>query len=166
MKKLHWYILKRFLGPFVMTFFICLFVLLMQFLWKYLDDIVGKGLEFKVIDELLMLASTSLIPLAIPLSVLLASIMTFGTLGERFELLAMKASSISLLRLMRPLIILSAFITIGAFAISNYLVPYTNVKFHALYWIIREQRPEMIVKEGIFSNEIDHYNNKNGSNKN
>ncbi|NQU85280.1 MAG: LptF/LptG family permease [Mariniphaga sp.] len=102
MKRLHIYVIKSFLGPFFMTFFICLFVLLMQFLWKYVDDMVGKGLEWSLIGELIFYASFGLLPLAFPLSVLIASIMTFGSLGENYELVAIKSSGISLFRIMRP----------------------------------------------------------------
>ncbi|HYQ57583.1 MAG TPA: LptF/LptG family permease, partial [Draconibacterium sp.] len=107
MKRLYIFLIKSFLGPFFMTFFIVLFVLLMQFLWKYVDDMVGKGLDFKVLGEMMFYASFALLPLAFPLAMLLASIMTFGALGENYELVAMKASGISLFRIMRPLIIIS-----------------------------------------------------------
>ncbi|MGD9556282.1 MAG: LptF/LptG family permease, partial [Mangrovibacterium sp.] len=101
MKRLHQFVLKSFLGPFFMTFFICVFILLMQFLWKYIDDMVGKGLEWNIILELLFYASMALVPMAFPLAMLLASIMSFGSLGENYELVAMKASGISLFRVMR-----------------------------------------------------------------
>ncbi|MFA9391105.1 MAG: LptF/LptG family permease [Prolixibacteraceae bacterium] len=160
MKRLYSYIIKSFVGPFILTFFICVFILLMQFLWRYLDDLVGKGLENAVIIELMSYAALSLVPLALPLAVLLASIMTFGNLGERFELLAMKASGISLLTIMRPLIVLNAIITIAAFLLANEVIPVANTKFAALLWSVKKQRPEMIIKEGIFSNEIDNYSIK------
>jgi lipopolysaccharide export system permease protein len=99
MKRLHWYVLKTFLGPFFMTFFICVFILLMQFLWKYVDDLVGKGLDWMILGELLFYASFGLLPFAFPLAMLLASIMTFGELGENYELVAMKSSGISLFAL-------------------------------------------------------------------
>ncbi len=160
MKKLHLYVIKSFIGPFILTFFICIFILLMQFLWKYLDDMVGKGLENIIIVELMTYAAISTIPMALPLAVLLASIMTFGTLGERFELLAIKSSGVSLLKFMRPLIVMNIFITIAAYFLANDVVSYTNTKFAALLWSIKEQRPEMIVKEGVFSNELDGYSIK------
>jgi lipopolysaccharide export system permease protein len=160
MKRLYLYIVKSFVGPFIMTFFICVFILLMQFLWKYLDDLVGKGLENIIIIELMTYAAVSLIPMALPLSVLLASIMTFGNLGERLELLAMKASGISLLKIMRPLIIINVLVTLLAFFLSNNVVPATNTKFAALLYSVRSQRPEMIIKEGVFSNDMDGYSIK------
>jgi lipopolysaccharide export system permease protein len=132
----------------------------MQFLWKYLDDLVGKGLDTYIIIELMFYAAMNLSPMAFPLSVLMASVMTFGTLGERFELLAIKASGVSLLRIMKPLIFFNAFVTIGAFFLANDVIPVTNAKFAALLWSVKEQRPEMIIKEGAFSNDIDGYSIK------
>ena len=115
LKKASLFIIKSFIGPFIMTFFIALFVLLMQFIWLYIDDMLGKGLEWYVIAELLMYASASLVPLAMPLSILLASLMTFGNLGEHFELVSFKAAGISLQKVMQPLIVLVAILSIGAF---------------------------------------------------
>jgi len=155
MKRLYSYVIKSFIGPFVMTFCICVFFLIMQFVWKYLDELVGKGLENSVLIELFSYAAITTIPMALPLAVLLASIMTFGTLGERFELIAMKASGISLLKVMRPLIYLNIAITIFAFVLADQIIPAVNLKFVTLLVSVREQRPEMIVKEGVFSNEID-----------
>jgi lipopolysaccharide export system permease protein len=132
----------------------------MQFLWKYLDELVGKGLNTSVIVELMFYAAMNLVPMAFPLSVLMASVMTFGNLGERFELMAIKASGVSLLKIMRPFIILNVCVTIFAFFLSDQVIPVTNAKFAALLWSVREQRPEMIVKEGVFSNEIDGYSIK------
>ncbi|MBQ3689276.1 MAG: LptF/LptG family permease [Bacteroidales bacterium] len=157
MKKLDIFLLKSYFGPLIATFFISLFVLLMQFLWKYIDDLVGKGLESSVIAEFLGLASISLIPMALPLAILLASIMTFGNLGEKFELTAIKASGISLQRTMTPLIILTLIISIGAFFIANDIIPYANLKFRALIYSIQSQRPEMNIKPGIFNNDIQNF---------
>lgn len=105
MKRIYWFVLKSFIGPMVLTFFIALFILLMQFLWKYVDDIVGKGFEWYVIIELMFYASATFVPLSLPLAVLLASLMTFGNLGEHYELVAIKAAGISFRRTMFPLII-------------------------------------------------------------
>ncbi|MCQ2975631.1 MAG: LptF/LptG family permease [Bacteroidales bacterium] len=154
MKKLDIFTIKSFIGPLFATFFISLFVLLMQFLWKYIDDLVGKGLEASVIAELLFYASATLIPMALPLAVLLASIMTFGNMGEKFELTAIKAAGISLQRTMRPLIIFSAIISFSAFIIANDVIPYANLKMQALLWSIKQQRPEMNIKSGIFNNDL------------
>lgn len=140
-----------------MTFFICVFILLMQFLWKYVDDLVGKGLDWGILAELLFYASFGLLPFAFPLSMLLASIMTFGELGENYELVAMKSSGISLFRVMKPLIVLAVMITCTAFFFANYILPHTNLRFTTLLWSVKQQRPEMVLQEGVFTNEIDGY---------
>lgn len=160
MKRLHKFIIKSFLGPFFMTFFICVFILLMQFLWKYIDDLVGKGLEWHIVTELLVYASFGLVPLAFPLAMLLASIMTFGSLGENYELVAMKASGISLFRIMRPLFMLAVGLTAMAFYFSNNILPKTNLKFYSLMWSVKQQKPEMVIKEGVFANDLQGYSIK------
>lgn len=162
MKRLHLYILKSFVGPLFVTLIISLFVLLMQFLWVYLDELVGKGLDTGIIIEFLIYALAMLMPMALPLSMLLASIMTFGELGENNELLAMKAAGISLFRIMKPVIVLSVVISIGAFTFSNNVIPVSYKKLIALMSSIRQLRPEIVVKEGVFSNEIDGFSIKVG----
>jgi lipopolysaccharide export system permease protein len=162
MKRLHLYIIKSFIGPFFVTLVISLFVLLMQFLWVYLDELVGKGLGFSVILEFVVYTMAMLMNMALPLAMLLASIMTFGDLGENNELLAMKAAGISLYRIMKPVIILSIFLSIGSFYFFNQVVPVSYKKLLALMTSIRQLRPEIIVKEGVFSNEIDNYSIKVG----
>jgi lipopolysaccharide export system permease protein len=157
-KKFDWLLVKSFIGPFVLTFFIALFVLVMQFLWKYVDDLVGKGLSTWILAELLFYASARLVPMALPLAVLLASIMTFGDLGEHMELTAAKSAGISLQRMMRPLVVTVFFISIFAFFFSNNLLPLANLKFSALLYDIRHQKPTVAIKEGIFYNEIDGFN--------
>ena len=157
MKKLHILILKSYIGPFILTFFLSVFLLLMQFLWKYIDDLVGKGIEWNVIVELLFYASTTFIPMALPLAILLSSIMTLGNLGERYELVALKASGISLIRTMLPMIVFTIFISISAFMFSNYVLPVANLKMRTLLHDVRNLRPEMSLKEGIFNTEIDGY---------
>ena len=160
MKRLHRFIIKSFLGPFFMTFFICVFILLMQFLWKYIDELVGKGLDWKIVSELLVYASFGLVPLAFPLAMLLASIMTFGNMGENYELVAMKASGISLFRIMRPLMVIAILMTTIAFYFSNNILPKTNLKFYSLLYSVKQLKPEMIIKEGVFSNDMDNYSIK------
>ncbi len=155
LKKFDWLLVKSFIGPFILTFFIALFVLVMQFLWKYIDDLVGKGLNGWVVFELIFYASARLVPLALPLAVLLSSIMTFGSLGEHLELTAIKSAGISLHRTMLPLTITVVFISIGAFIFANYYLPKSNVKFSTLLYDIRNQKPTLALKEGIFYNEID-----------
>ena len=129
--------LQRFLPLFIMTFFICLFIVLMQFLWKSIDDLVGKGLEVSVIAELFFYAALTMVPTALPLAVLLASLMVFGNLGENFELTAMKASGISLFRIMRPLIILMIFIAVGAFFFQNNILPIAQTKMYTMIFSVR-----------------------------
>ncbi len=160
MKRLHKFILKSFFGPVVATFFVSLFILLMQFLWKYIDDLAGKGLEWTIIAELILYASARLVPMALPLAILLSSIMTFGNLGEHFELTAIKSAGVSLQRFMTPLIILTIVISIGAFFYSDYIIPYTNLKTGALIYDVKNQRPELQIKEGMFYNGIDGYSIK------
>ncbi len=162
MKRLHWYIIKSFIGPFFVTLVISLFVLLMQFLWVYLDELVGKGLDFSIILEFIVYTMAMLMTNALPLAMLLASIMTFGDLGENNELLAMKAAGISLYRIMKPLLVLSLFISIGSFYFYNQVIPVSYKKLIALMQSIRQLKPEMIVKPGVFSNDIDNYSIKVG----
>ncbi len=160
MKKLHLFVLKTYTGPLISTFFVVVFVLLMQFLWKYIDDLIGKGLELAVITELLVYTSAGLVPLALPLAILLSSLMTFGNLGENFELTALKSAGVSLQRIMSPLIILTIFMSIGAFYFANNVLPYTNLKMRSLLYDVQQQRPEMQIREGIFYNGIDNYSIK------
>lgn len=163
MKRLNWYIIKTFLGPFFMTFFIVVFILLMQFLWKYVDDLVGKGLEIKVLAEMFFYASFGVLPFAFPLAMLLASIMAFGSLGENYELVAMKSSGISLTSIMKPLFFIAILVTVTAFYFSNNILPNTNLRFTTLLWSVKEQRPELVLQEGVFTNEMDGYSIRVGS---
>ncbi len=148
---------KMYIGPFLMTFFIAVFLLLMQFLWKYIDEFVGKGIETTVMAQLLSYASVNFIPMALPLAILLSSIMTFGGLGEHYELVALKSSGISLLRIMYPLIVFISIISICALLFSNYVLPVANLKFYSLLYDVRSIRPEINIKPGIFFNGIDDY---------
>ena len=149
-----------YLGPFVLTFFIAVFILLMQFVWKYVDDLVGKGLEWYVIAELLLYTSASIVPLALPLAILMSSLMTFGNLGEHYELIAMKSAGISLQRIMAPVVLLSVLISIGAFFFSNNVMPKANLQMGSLLYDVRQQRPALSIKEGVFYNGIDGYSIK------
>ncbi len=150
--------LQSFVPLFGMTFFICLFIVLMQFLWRYIDDLVGKGLGIGVIGELFFYAALTMIPMALPLAILLASLMTFGNLGERFELTAMKASGVSLMRTMRPLIALMVLIAIGAFFFQNNVLPVAQTKMWTLLYSMRQKSPEVEIPEGIFYDQIPGYN--------
>jgi len=156
-KRLDRFLLKSFIGPFFLTFVIVVFVLAMQFLWMYIDELVGKGLGFGVIMEFMGWASCTLIPMALPLATLLASIMTLGGMGERNELLAMKAAGISLQRIMSPLIVLSIVISIGAFFASNNLVPEAYNKIYTLREDIGHTKEEINIPTGIFYDGIDGY---------
>ncbi|MBW6460150.1 MAG: LptF/LptG family permease [Bacteroidales bacterium] len=157
MKKIHALVLKSYAGPLLATFFIALFVLLMQFLWKYIDDLVGKGLEWYIIAELMFYASSTFVPLALPLAILLSSLMTFGNLGEHYELVAMKSAGISLRSIMKPLIVLSVFISGFAFYFSNNILPVANLKFKALLYDVRQKKLAVNIKEGIFYNDLEDY---------
>jgi len=156
-KKLDKLVIKTFLGPFVATFFVTWFVLLMQFLWKYIDDLVGKGLDLHIILELITYTSASLITLALPLAVLLSSIMTFGNLGESFELVALKSSGISLLRFIRPLLFVCIGIGIMAFLFANYVIPVANLRAKSLLYDITNSKPAFNIKAGVFYSDIPGY---------
>lgn len=149
-KKLDKLILKAFVWPFIATFFITLFVFMMQILWKYIDDLVGKGLDMLTLTEFLIYASATLVTLAMPIAILLSSIMTFGKLGENFELVAIKSSGISLLRFMRPLFFVSIVLSGIAFLFANYIAPVANLKFAVIYHDIYEKSPAFDLKDGVF----------------
>jgi len=157
MKKIDSLVLRSYIGPLVLTFFISIFVLLMQFLWKYVDDLVGKGLPGDVIAELMFYASSTFVPLALPLAILLSSLMTFGNLGEHYELVAVKAAGISLRRVMVPLIVLSIMIGIGAFYFSNIVLPIANLKFRAILYDVRQQKLSFNIQEGIYYDGLEGY---------
>ncbi len=155
MKTIHKFILKSYVGPFVMTFFIAMFVFFMMFIFKYIDDFVGKGLSFSILSELFFYFSLTTVPMALPLAILLSSLMTFGNLGEHFELTAMKSSGLSLQKIMTPLIFTTLFISICAFYFSNTILPYTNLKAGSLLYDVRESKPALLFKEGIFNNSLE-----------
>lgn len=141
----------------MVTFLIVMFVLLMLFLWKYIDDLIGKGLEWYVILELMMYASATNVAMALPLSVLLSSIMTYGSLGENYELVAIKSAGISLQRALYPMFILVGIISIMAFLFSDYMLPIANRKYYSLLWDAREQKSANFLPEGTFSNRFPGY---------
>ncbi|MGK6349744.1 LptF/LptG family permease [Parapedobacter sp. DT-150] len=157
MKKIHLLILKSFIRPFIVTFFIVMFVLLMLFLFKYIDDLIGKGFEWYVILELLAYQSAVQISMAMPLSMLLSSIMTFGNLGESYELVAIKAAGISLRKAMTPLFILVGLFSGGAFLFSDYILPVVNLKMGSLLYDVRIKQADFLIKPGIFNNTIPGY---------
>ncbi len=157
MKKLYLYITKSFLGTFVLTFFIVVFIWVMQFVWLYVDDLVGKGLEFNIIAELLFYTSITAIPMSLPLALLLALLMCFGNLGEHYELVAMKASGISMWRSMRPLLYFSLMLSVLAFFISNSLIPIATLKWRTLLTDVQRQKLAFNIKEGVFYKDIENY---------
>lgn len=157
MKKLYQYIVNSFIGTFLFTFFIVLFILDMQFLWLYVDDLVGKGLELNILAELFFYMSITSIPMAMPLALLLASLMCFGNFGEHYELVAMKASGISMWKVMRPLIVFSVLLSGFAFFASNSLIPVANLKGQTLLFDVRRQKLAFNIKEGVFYRDLDNY---------
>ena len=157
MKKLDRLILKSFLGPLLLTFAIAVFVLLMQFVWKYIDDLVGKGLEFGVIAELLMYASATFVPMALPIAVLFASIMTMGNFGEKYELVAMKAGGISVRRIMMPMAIVSILLMGIAFYFANNVLPVAMFNYRTTLYDIQRKKPAVSIRPSEYYNEIDGY---------
>lgn len=157
MKIVNRYLCKNFLGPFFLTFFVALFVLLMQFVWKWVDELVGKGLELTVMLKLLFFAAVSLSSLAFPLAVMLASLMTFGNMGERYEIVALKSAGISTRKMMTPLAFLTVIITICSFLVSDQVIPRATLKLRMLLFDIQEQKPALNIEEGVFYDGFDNY---------
>ena len=156
-RKLDKLILRAFIGPFIATFFITLFVLVLQFFWLYIDDIVGKGVNMIIIGKLITYVGATVVPLALPLAILLSSIMTFGNLGESFELVAIKSAGIPLLRFMRPLFIVSIFLCGLALLFNNNVIPVATLKMQTLKYDIIMSKPAFDIKEGVFYDKIEGY---------
>ena len=157
MKKLDIYLLRNFLGLFMATFFIAIFILLMQFMWIHVNDLVGKGIGLDVLSEFFIYATASVTPLALPLAILLSSLISFGNLAERFELTAMKAAGISLFRILRPLVVAVAFLSVGAVFFSNNVLPKSQMKLWALIFSLRQKSPELDIPIGEFYDKISGY---------
>ena len=157
MKKIDLLIMRSLLGPFLVTFFVVVVFYIMQFFYTFIDDFVGKGLQWYVVAELIMYLSTNVIPLALPLAVLLASIMTFGALGEHYELTAMKAAGIPMLRFIRGSVIFTLFLAFGSLAFSNYILPVANLKFYTTLLDITQAKPALDIHENIFFNGFSDY---------
>jgi len=157
-KKLDIYIIKSFLAYFFMTFFICILILMMQFTWKHLAELIGKGVEWKILAEFFWYTTLQTVPMALPLAILLAALMNFGNLGENFELIAMKSAGISLFRIMRGLIVFIAFICVGAFFFSNNILPIAQTKLWTLIFSLRQKSPEFDIPEGEFYSGINGIN--------
>jgi lipopolysaccharide export system permease protein len=155
---LYIFLLKTYLPMFVMAFGICLFIVLMQFLWKYVDEMVGKGLGLDVLGEFFIYAALSFVPMSLPLAILFASVMVFGNMGEQFELQAMKASGIPLPRIMKPLVVFLCFVAVGSFYFQNNIIPSSQVKMYTLLYSMKQKSPELEIPEGTFFNEIEGYN--------
>ncbi|MES2446071.1 MAG: LptF/LptG family permease [Bacteroidota bacterium] len=157
MKKIHLLLIKAFIRPFIVTFFIVMFILLMFFLFKYIDDLIGKGFEWYTIAEVMVYASASNVAMALPLAVLLSSIMTFGSLGENYELVAIKSAGVSLQKAMQPLFVFIVMLSIASFFFSDYMLPKANLKYGSLLWDIRNKKLAFLIKPGVFNNSIPGY---------
>jgi lipopolysaccharide export system permease protein len=169
LKSLHRLIIKAFIPPFVATFLVTWFVFIMQFFWLYIDDLVGKGLDTITILKLIAYLAPTIVPAALPLGVLLASIMTFGNIAESSELTAVKSAGISLWRFSKPLITFVTIISFGAFLFNNYVIPFANLKFWTLLMDVRNTKPAVNLKAGVFYNDIPGFSiyisKKDGNNK-
>ena len=156
-KKLDGHLISSFIPPFVLATFIALFVLIMQTLWLYIDDILGKGANLMIVLEFLFYLSMSLVPLALPIGVLLASVMLFGNLGEKYELSSMKSAGISLFRIMLPLIFLTSGIAMMSFVFNEYVIPYSNLKFKSRLYDLRKTSPTLNLETGVFNDDFTGY---------
>ena len=154
MKQIDRLLVTSFIPPFIMTFFIAVFVLIMQFLWTYIDEIIGKGVSIIVILELLFYQSLALVPLALPIATLISSVMVMGGLGERYELASMKSAGLSLWRIMAPLMIIASLIAVFSFVAANWLIPVANLQFKSRLYDIRKQKPMLSVNEGVFNSDL------------
>ena len=158
MVRVHRLVIKAYMGPLAATFFIVLFILMMNFVWRYIDELTGKGLDFLTISELVVCATANMIPLGLPLALLLSSIMALGNLGENFELLAMKSSGMSIMRILKPLFIIVALIAVFSFYLTNNIVPAANQRMYDIIFDIREQRQELKFQDGMFFNGLPNMN--------
>ncbi|HMP86300.1 MAG TPA: LptF/LptG family permease, partial [Lacibacter sp.] len=165
-KKLDKLIIKAFIGPFLATFFIALFILVIQFFWLYIDEFVGKGIDLTTLVQFIGYLSATVVPLALPLGILLSSIMTFGNLGESFELVAIKSAGIPLVRFMRPVLVVAGGLAVVAFLFANYVIPVAELKMRTLLYDIRVAKPAFDIKEGVFYNKLDGYTIKVGKKEN
>lgn len=157
MKQIDRLILRSFIGPLVLTFLLAVFVLLMQFLWKYIDDMVGKGLDFLVIAQLLFYASATFVPMALPIATLFASIMTMGNFGEKYELIAMKAGGISIRRVMMPMAVVVLLLTGMAFYFANNIMPIAVLKYKMTLYDVTRKKPALNIKPSEYYSGIDGY---------
>jgi lipopolysaccharide export system permease protein len=154
MKKIDGLLMRSVAGPFLVSFGIALFVLIMQFLWLYIDEIAGKGVSIFVLVELISYLSISTFPMALPIAVLISSVMVMGNLAERYELSSMKSAGMSLLRVMRGLIICAAGVALLSYICSDFLIPISNLKFRSRLYDIRKQKPALTLEKGIFNEDF------------
>lgn len=154
MVRVYRLVIKAYMGPLAATFFIVLFILMMNFVWRYIDELTGKGLDFLTIAELVICATANMVPLGLPLALLLSSIMALGNLGENYELLAMKSSGMSIMRILQPLIIIVGLISVFSFYLTNNIVPAANQRMYDIMFDIREQRQELKFQDGMFFNGL------------
>ena len=157
MKKLDKFLLTSFIGPFILILLVVIFILVMQTLWVYIDELVGKGLDFRVILEFLFWGSCTILPLALPLATLLASMMTLGSMGENNELIALKAAGVSVSRVMAPVMIASVFISIGTYFVINELVPVAYNQIYTLRDDIKRTKNEIKIPDGVFYDGVEGY---------
>lgn len=157
-KKMDWYVLRSYLLLFAGTFFVCLLIFMLQFLWRYVDDLVGKGLSWLVLGKFFFYASLTLVPMSLPLAVLLASLISFGNMGEKLELLSMKAAGVPLIRIILPVLLLAGAISLSSFYFQNRIGPEATRQLATLLWSMRQKNPEVEIPEGIFYSDIPGYN--------
>ncbi|MBK8506551.1 MAG: LptF/LptG family permease [Saprospiraceae bacterium] len=153
-KKIDKLLVEEFFPPFITAFLIAMFVLMMQFLWLYIDDIAGKGIGIFVLAEMIYYLALSLIPMALPIAVLLASVMVYGNLAEKYELPSMKTAGIPLIRVMRSSMVFAALVAISSFLCSNYVIPYANLKFRTRLYDIKKQKPALYLESGVFNDDF------------
>ncbi len=156
-KKIDKLILGEFIPPFIMAFLIAMFVLMMQFLWLYIDDIAGKGVGLFVLAEMIYYMALSLIPMALPIAILLSSVMVFGTLAEKYELPSLKTAGIPLMRVMRAPMVFAALVAVSSFLCSNYVIPYANLKSRSRLYDIKKQKPALYLESGVFNDDFQDY---------
>ncbi len=157
-KKLDIFILKDYLLLFAGTFFICLFIFMMQFMWRYLEELVGRGLSMDVLMKFFYYSGLTLVPMSLPMAVLLASLISFGNMGERLELLAMKASGVPLVRILQPVFVFSLCVCAGSFYFQNKVGPEATKQLATLVWSMKQKSPELEIPEGVFYSDIPGYN--------
>lgn len=155
LKRIDVLVLRAYIGPFMVTFVLSMFLFLMQFLWKYIDELVGKGIEPGILAQLIFLSLADLVPMALPLTIMVAGLMTFGNLSESFELVAMKANGLSLKRILAPVFILMLLLGITNFYFMNVVIPKANLEAKALLWDLRQKKPAFNIAENVFYQQID-----------